>query len=177
MIETERLVLRSWELRDREPFAALGRDPEVMATLGPVLSREESDALIERLAGVEAQHGHTFWAAERRADGALIGFCGLVRGRPGTPIEGEPEIGWRLARAAWGRGYAREAAEACLSWAWANLPDGAVAAITAAVNGRSWGLMERLGMARDPAGNFDHPMVPDGSPLKAHVTYRIARPA
>lgn len=176
MIETGRLMLRGWEPRDREPFAALGRDPEVMATLGPLLSREESDAMVERLAGIDAQHGHTFWAAERKADGTLIGFCGLVRGRPGTPIEGEPEIGWRLARAAWGQSYAREAAEACLGWAWATLPDPAVAAITAAVNARSWGLMERLGMVRDPAGDFDHPMVPDGSPLKRHVTYRIARP-
>lgn len=177
MIETERLVLRSWEPRDRDPFAALGRDPEVMATLGPLLSRKESDALIERLAGIDAEHGHTFWALERKADAALLGFCGLVRGRAGTPIEEEPEIGWRLARTAWGQGYAREAAEACLGWAWANLIDGAVAAITAAVNGRSWGLMERLSMVRDPAGDFDHPMVPDGSPLKAHVTYRITRPA
>ena len=177
MIETGRLMLRGWEPRDRKSFAALVRDPEVMATLGPLLSREESDAMVERLAGIDAQHGHTFWAAERKADGTLIGFCGLVRGLPGTPIEGEPEIGWRLARAAWGQGYAREAAEASLAWAWATLPDPAVAAITAAVNARSRGLMERLGMVRDPAGEFDHPMVPDGSPLKRHVTYRIARPS
>lgn len=177
MIETDRLLLRAWEERDRAPFAALGQDPEVMATLGPLLSRSESDAMIDRLRGLQEELGHTFWAMERRADGATIGFCGLVRGRLGTPIEGEPEIGWRLARPAWGQGYAREAAEASLAWAWANLPDQSVAAITATINGRSWGLMRRLGMTRDPAGDFDHPLVPEGSPLRAHVTYRIARPA
>ena len=177
MIATERLILRSWEDRDRAPFAAMGQDPEVMATLGPLLSRAESDAVIDRLRGIDVEHGHTFWAVERREDGATLGFCGLVRGRPGTPIVGEPEIGWRLARAAWGKGYAREAAAASLAWAWANLPDPQVAAITTPGNVRSWGLMERLGMARDPAGDFEHPMVPDGSPLKPHLTYRISRGA
>lgn len=177
MIETERLILRSWEERDRAPFAELGQDAEVMATLGPLLSREESDAVVDRLAGIDAEHGHTFWAVERKADGATLGFCGIVRGRPGTPIAGEPEIGWRLARAAWGRGYAREAAAASLDWAWANLPDAGVAAITTPGNLRSWGLMERLGMRRDPAGDFLHPLVAEDSPLKAHITYRIARPA
>lgn len=177
MIETERLLLRSWAERDRTPFAAMGRDPEVMATLGPLLSREESDAMIDRLAAIDAQHGYTFWAVERQEDGATIGFCGIVRGRPGTPIEGEPEIGWRLARSSWGKGFAREAAAASLAWAWANLPDAGVAAITTPGNVRSWGLMERLGMIRDPAGDFRHPNVPDGSPLKDHLTYRIARPA
>lgn len=177
MIETERLILRSWQERDKAPFAELGQDAEVMATLGPLMSRAESDAMVDRMAAIDAEHGHTFWAVERREDGLVLGFCGLVRGRPGTPILGEPEIGWRLARAAWGQGYAKEAAAASLAWAWANLPDPAVAAITAATNHRSWGLMERLGMARDPASDFDHPMVPEGSPLRAHVTYRIARPA
>ena len=104
MIETERLVLRSWQERDNAPFAELGQDAEVMATLGPLLSRAESDAMVDRMAAIDAEHGHTFWAVERRADGAMLGFCGLVRGRPGTPILGEPEIGWRLARAAWVRG-------------------------------------------------------------------------
>lgn len=177
MIGTERLILRSWAERDRAPLAAMGRDPEVMATLGPLLSPEESDAMIDRLAAIEAQHGHTFWAVERRDDGATLGFCGIVRGRPGTPIEGEPEIGWRLARSAWGKGYAREAAAASLAWVWGHLPDAGVAAITTPGNARSWGLMERLGMIRDPAGDFRHPNVPDGSPLKDHLTYRIARPA
>ena len=132
--------------------------------------------MIDRLAATEAEFGHTFWAVERLADRATLGFCGIVRGRPGTPIDGEPEIGWRLARAAWGQGYAREAAAASLAWAWANLADAAVAAITTPGNVRSWGLMERLGMVHHPGDDFSHPNVPDGSPLKPHITYRIARP-
>lgn len=114
---------------------------------------------------------------ERRADGATIGFCGLVRGAKDTPIVGEPEIGWRLAYDAWGQGYAREAAEATLDWAWARLDDGAVAAITALSNTRSSGLMQRLGMRPFPDEEFDHLRVPEGDKLRRHCVYRIARPA
>ena len=91
------------------------------------------------------------------------------------PITDEIEIGWRLAHDAWGQGYAREAAEASLAWGWANLPVPTIAAITVPANTRSRGLMERLGMVRVADGDFDHPDVPDGSPLQRHILYRIAR--
>jgi RimJ/RimL family protein N-acetyltransferase len=178
MIETERLVLRAWEARDRAPFRAMGRDPAVMRHLGPLRSDEESDATIERLQAQQAEHGHCFWAVERRGDGAFLGFCGLIRnGIEGTPIDGEIEIGWRLRSDAWGQGYAREGAEASLAWGWRNLPDARIAAITVEANTASWGLMERLGMTRVEDGDFDHPGVPDESPLKRHILYRIGRPA
>lgn len=176
MIESERLILRGWRDSDREPFAAMSRDPRVMATLGPLMRREESDAAIDRLMRVLAEHGSTFWAIERRSDGAFLGFCGIKPGPEGTPIAGEPEIGWRLAFDHWGQGYAREAAEATLGWAWAATEWAHVAAITTPGNPRSWGLMTRLGMIRAEADDFDHPAVPEGSPLKPHITYRIARP-
>lgn len=173
MIVTERLILRGWEDRDRAPFHAMGQDERVMATLGPLLWRDETDALIERLQGILAAKGYTFWAMERRADGAFLGFCGLKPGAEDTPIAGEVEIGWRLAFEHWGQGYAREAAQASLDWAWANGIE-SVAAITTPGNVRSWGLMERLGMVRAPGDDFDHPKAIDR--LKAHITYRISRP-
>ena len=174
MIETERLILRGWQESDRAPFHAMGQDDRVMATLGPLLWRDESDALIERFQRILDAQGFTFWAIERRADGAFLGFCGLKPGAVETPIEGEIEIGWRLAHERWGQGYAREAAQASLAWNWANLDAPSIAAITSRDNVRSWGLMERLGMVRDPAGDFDHPAAIER--LRPHVTYRIARP-
>lgn len=175
MIETERLILRAWRDSDREPFHAMGQDERVMATLGPLLWRDETDALIDRMQAILDTNGFTFWAVERRADSAFLGFCGLKPGAEDTPIEGEIEIGWRVAHEYWGQGYAREAAQASLDWGWANLDVPTVAAITTLENVRSWGLMERLGMLRAPQDDFDHPRAIER--LRPHVTYRIARPA
>ena len=116
-LETERLVLRSWRDADLDPFHSLCSDPEVMATLGPVMSRDEVAALIERMRGIEAEHGHCFWAMVRRADERLIGWCGAIRGSVG-PIVGKVELGWRMARDCWGAGYATEAARAALGEEW-----------------------------------------------------------
>ena len=176
MIETERLILRPTEDRDRAAMWAQLRDPEVMRFLLPVPDDAAYEAMIERMRGYERDHGYTFWAIERRGDGAVIGVCGLKPGAPDTPIAGMVEIGWRLARAAWGQGYAREAAQACLDWAWANLDTEQVVAITVDANTASWGLMERLGMTRDLQGDFDHPALAEGDPLRPHILYRIDRP-
>lgn len=175
MIETERLILRGWRDSDRAPFHAMSQDERVMATLGPPLWRDESDALIDRLQGILDAQGFTFWAVERKADGAFLGFCGLKPGAEDTPIEGEIEIGWRLAHPYWGQGYAREAAQASLDWGWANLDTPGIAAITSTGNIRSWGLMERLGMVRAPEDDFDHPKAIER--LRPRITYRIARSA
>lgn len=175
MIETERLILRGWKDSDLDPFAAMGQDPRVMITLGPLMSRDEAAAAIVRLEGIREAQGMTFWAVERREDGAFLGFCGVKAGAEDTPIEGEIEIGWRLAHEHWGKGYAREAAQASLDWVWANLDAGHVAAITTPGNANSWGLMERLGMTRAPEDDFDHPKAVGH--LIPHITYRIARPA
>lgn len=176
MIRTERLILRSWQDSDRAPFAAMGQDAEVMRHLGPLMSSIDSDAAIDRLSGVEASHGYTFWAVERGADGAFLGFCGLKPGPDGTPIAGRTEIGWRIARAYWRQGYALEAARASIEWAWSTLADSKIFAMTVPANVASWGLMERLGMNRLADQDFDHPNVPDGSPLKRHIVYAIDRP-
>ncbi|CAN5341888.1 GNAT family N-acetyltransferase [soil metagenome] len=175
MIETERLLLRLIEERDTPALREQSDDPAVMQYLMP-LPGAELDALIARLKAWHADHGATFWVVERKEDGAMLGLCGLKPGGPGTPIADMVEIGWRLGSGYFGQGYAREAAEAVLDWAWANTDAGEVVAITVEANAPSWGLMERLGMTRVADGDFDHPMVADGSPLKRHIQYRIARP-
>ena len=176
MIDTPRLILRGWCDADVEPFHVMCNDPEVMRFLGPLMSRGEAEAAAARQNAFLASHGYCFWAIERKDDGVFLGFCGLKPGPEGTPIHDEVEIGWRLARAHWGKGYAREAAEASLAWGWANTGTPEIAAMTVTANSNSWGLMERLGMTRDPAGDFDHPGVAEDDPLRRHILYRIARP-
>ena len=175
MIETERLILRPPGATDRAGLHAMWADPEVMADLGPVKSAGESDAAIARHAGYGESHALGFWAVEHRDEKRLIGFCGLKPGAEDTPIAGEVEIGWMLARPWWGKGYAREAASASLDWAWANLDAPRVAAITAACNQRSQALMERLGMRRLGA-EFDHPAFDIRDSRRRSVVFAIDRP-
>lgn len=174
MIESERLILRRWKESDRAAWQAMRFDPAVMEFLPP-LSEADADAAMMRQNALIDSHGHAFWAVERKGDGTFLGFCGLKPGPEGTPLFGEIEIGWRLARAHWGKGYAREAAQASLDWAWANLDAPLVSAMTVLGNLRSRGLMERLGMKRDAGADFIHPQAPET--LNPHIVYRIARPA
>lgn len=173
-LETERLVLRSWRAADVDQFLEVNSDPDVMATLGPVMDRDQVAALIERMQGIEAAHGHCFWAMVRREDDRVIGWCGVIRGTV-APIIDQPEIGWRMARECWGKGYATEAARATLDWLFANRSDDAAWAITTVENAGSRAVMNRLGMTYLPELDFDHPGVPADDPLLRHVTYRIAR--
>jgi RimJ/RimL family protein N-acetyltransferase len=173
-LETERLALRSWRAEDRAPFAEICADPRVMATLGPVMDRAESDAVLDRVEAREAEQGYTFWALERRSDAALIGWCGVIRGDAG-PVAGKAEIGWRLVHDAWGHGYASEAAWASVDWLFGHLPEDAAWAITSAGNSRSRAVMERLGMRYRPELDFDHPRISADDPLCPHVTYAMTR--
>ena len=176
MIETARLLIRAWRDTDRAPFAAMGRDPEVMATIGPLQSRAETDLDVDHLIARGSRQGHVFWAVERRADAAFLGFCGIEFGDADLPIADLPEIGWRLARAHWGLGYATEAAAACLAWAWTERDWPAVYAIASPSNVRSLRVMERLGMARVPAMAFNHPTMAADDPRRAQITYVAYRP-
>ena len=173
-LETARLALRSWRADDLAPFQAICADPQVMATLGPVMDRAQTAALIARVSAMEAAHGHTFWALERREDAWLIGWCGVVRGSAG-PVTGKAEIGWRLASDCWGHGFASEAARAAVAWLFANLPDDAAYAITHTGNTRSRAVMERLGMHYQLELDFAHPKLAEHDPLRPHVTYALAR--
>lgn len=173
-LRSERLLLRAWRDADREPFAALNADPEVMEHFPAPLSREQSDALADHAAATVQERGWGWWAVERRADGAFLGFTGLADVPLGLPFTGT-EIGWRLRRNAWGHGFATEAAHAALAFAFGPLGLTEVVSMTAATNLRSQAVMRRLGMVRDPAGDFGHPRVPTGHPARAHVLFRLRR--
>ncbi len=171
-LETQRLALREWCDADAAPFHAMCNDPRVMEFLGPPLSHEDVAAALERMRGFQRDHGHCFWALERLEDGAFLGFCGIKPGPEGTPLHGHAEIGWRLAHHAWGHGYAREAAQACLDWGFGEFKLAEIRAMTVPGNVRSWGLMERLGMERMHELDFEHPALAEGDPLRPHIVYR-----
>ncbi len=170
-----RLILREWRESDVDDLYKLCSDPRVMEFLGPPQSEEDIKDVIERQQRYQAKHGHCFWAIELRHSRQMIGFCGIQPGPSDTPIDGVPEIGWRLAHDHWGFGYARESAQAALNYFWSHIANSPVWAVTVHNNTRSWGLMERLGMQRHHDLDFDHPFVSDDSPLKQHVTYSIGR--
>lgn len=171
-IETPRLVLRRWRPEDAAPFAALNADPEVMRHFPAPLDRAQSDAMIERIEAHFDRHGDGLWAVEVKGGAPFIGFTGLARPE-WLPVV---EIGWRLARAAWGHGYATEAARAALAWGFAHAGVDEIVAFTAPANVRSQAVMTRLGMRRDPDADFEHPRVPVGHPLRPHWLYRISAP-
>ena len=179
MIATARLRLRPCRESDKPAFATILNTPAMTAELGGVRSRAATDALVDKRIADQAQHGFSYWAVELRDTGELIGTCGirLANNYPGTPVAGMHEMGWRIAEAYWGRGYATEAARATLDWAWATLPVTTIAAWTTAQNRASWRVMERLGMTRAPELDFIRPGHAPGDPLGAMRVYTIARPA
>ena len=172
-ITTERLLLRRWTPADREPFAALNADPAVAEFLPGPLTRAESDALLERIEADFEAHGFGLWAVEVRASAALAGFVGLSLPHFEAAFTPCVEIGWRLAREHWGQGYATEAARAALDHGFGELGLREVVSFTVPANLRSIAVMQRLGMRRDPADDFDHPKLPAGHPLRRHVLYRL----
>lgn len=174
-IATERLGLRRWRDADREPFAAMSADPAVMEFFPAPLSPEEANAFIDRIEAHWDAHGFGNYALEERATGAFVGLTGLFEVFPEAHFAPSVEIGWRLAQPFWGQGYAREAASAVIDAAFAEHDFPEIVAFTAVPNLRSSGLMQRLGMSRDPADDFDHPAVPEGHPLRRHVLYRLSR--
>jgi ribosomal-protein-alanine N-acetyltransferase len=175
-LRTERLLLRRWRDSDRAAFAALNADPRVMEHMPRLLARAESDALAERIQAHFAEHGFGLWAVEVPEVAAFAGFVGLSV--PAFEAHFTPcvEIGWRLAAEHQGRGYAGEAARAALAFGFDRLGLREIVAFTVPANTRSWRLMEKLGMRRDPADDFDHPLLPEGHPLRRHVLYRLAAP-
>jgi RimJ/RimL family protein N-acetyltransferase len=167
-----RVLLRQWRDDDREPFAALNADPEVMRYFPSTMSREQSDAFVDWASGLIEEHGWGLWAVEVVGGAPFVGLVGL--NKP-TFMPDTVEVGWRLAREHWGRGYATEAAREALRFGFDEIGLDEIVALTVPANTPSRRVMERLGMTRDPADDFDHPNVPDG-PLKRHVLYRRRRP-
>lgn len=169
-LTTDRLVLRAWGEADRPAFHAMNVDPQVMATIGPVMTRAQSDAFMNRVTHHFDEHGFGLWCVE--FDGEPVGFTGFM-----VPwFRDGVEIGWRLRSEFWGRGIAPEAARECLRHGFDELGFDEVISFTAATNTKSRRVMEKIGLVRDPDADFDHPSVPEGDPLRSHVLYRVRRP-
>jgi RimJ/RimL family protein N-acetyltransferase len=171
-LRTSRLILRPWRAEDRVPFFDINSEPAVQRYLTPI-TRESSDAMLDRIDHHFAAHGWGLWALEDRHGGALIGLCGLLNVGAHLPFAPAIEIGWRLSGPFQGKGLAREAAEAALAFGFGTLQLDRIVSFTTPPNTASWGLMERLGMIR--IGTFDHPNLPDGHPLRPHLLYEKRR--
>jgi RimJ/RimL family protein N-acetyltransferase len=173
-LRTERLLLRQWRDADLEPFASLNADPETMRFFPAPPSREESDALAARARRQIEEEGWGLWAVEVVDGPSFVGFVGLARPSFEEHFTPAVEVGWRLAREHWGNGYATEAGRAALGYGFEELRLAEIVSFTSRLNEPSWRVMERLGMRHDEAGDFEHPRVPVGHPLRPHVLYRLA---
>lgn len=176
-VRTARLVLRPWRDEDLSAFAAVNADPQVMTHLPSTLSRAQSDAVADRIRAHWAEHGFGLWAVELPGGAPFVGFIGLMKPSFQAPFTPCVEVGWRLATDQWGKGYATEGARAALAYGFETLGLHEIVSMTVQSNVRSWRVMERLGMTRDPEDDFDHPRLPEGHVLRRHVLYRLRRPA
>jgi len=174
-LRTSRLVLRRWRDEDLEPFARINADPRVAAYLPGTLTREESDALIDRVEVHFEEHGFGFWAVDVVDGPECVGFVGLAHPRFEAHFTPCVEVGWRLAPEVWGRGYATEAAREALRFGFEDGDLSEIIAFTVPGNTRSQAVMERLGMTRNAADDFDHPSLAEAHPLRRHVLYRMPR--
>jgi RimJ/RimL family protein N-acetyltransferase len=177
MIETERLVLRPWAETDRAPFVAMMADPEVAYWLGGVPDNAAADAAFDRILAFIAEHGPSQFVIRDKLDGAFLGGVGLRRVPMEWrhPMSGHVEVGWRLARSAWGQGYATEAAAAAMAWGFDAQDTEVIHSWTARANTRSEAVMRRLGMTRAADLDFDHPDLAADHPLRPHVVYLLER--
>jgi len=172
-IQTDRLLLRRWVPSDRLPFAGLNADPRVMEHFPSVLTREESDVIVDRIESHFERRGFGLWAVEVRDEIPFIGFVGLAV--PSFEAHFTPcvEVGWRLAVESWGRGYATEAARAAVAFGFGPAGLVEIVSMTVPANERSRRVMERLGMTHNPADDFDHPSQPG---QRRHMLYRLQSP-
>lgn len=178
-LETARLVIRNWEDRDRDLFYRINSDEEVMRFFPFRRSRAEADGFLDRLREANEARGYGFAALELKETGECVGFAGLHLDSVAPTRQPEAvEIGWRLAREHWGKGYVTEAAEALLAFGFGALGLEEIISFAVQGNERSIAVMRRIGMTAEPAGDFDHPRVPDTHPhLKRHVFHTLSRAA
>jgi ribosomal-protein-alanine N-acetyltransferase len=173
-LRTERLVMRRWRDEDREPFAKMNADPRVMEHFPGLMSRAESDRLVDLIVAHFDEHGYGLWAVEVPGAVQFAGFVGLNVTLFDAPFTPAVEVGWRLAAGHWGHGYATEAAREALHYGFDEVGLDEIVSFTVPANVRSRRVMDKLGMTRDPDGDFDHPSLV-GQPLARHVLYRLRR--
>jgi len=174
MLETERLILRQWKDADLPKFSALNCDAQVMEFFPSILSEQESNRMAAKIQQLINKQGWGFWAVEEKTSEEFIGFVGLHKVRTNLPFYPNVEIGWRLAKPFWQKGYATEAAIAAMNYAFETLELKQVISFTAVTNLRSQAVMKKLGMV-DVKKNFQHPEIETGNSLREHVLYQISR--
>lgn len=172
-LSSDRLRLRRWRDEDREAFAAMNADARVMEFYRSPLTRADSDTLFDRIQAHFSERGFGLWAIEIPSIAPFIGFTGLTVALFSAPFTPCVEVGWRLSFEHWGHGYATEAARLAIGYGFGTLALSEVVSFTSATNQRSRAVMERLGMHRDPADDFDNPGIAEGHPLRRHVLYRL----
>lgn len=174
-LHTSRLKLRHWKDSDFSDFALMNQDPKVMEFFPALLSEKESFSLAKMMEKELLEKPYGFWAVEVENKHPFIGFVGLHK--PSFEAFFTPciEIGWRLGSFFWRKGYAYEAAQKVLEYAFKDLELPEIVSFTAQVNLRSIHLMEKLNMKRNPKEDFDHPNVEKDHVLKKHVLYRLKR--
>ena len=175
-LQTERLILRNWCAADRQPFAQMNADAQVMEFMPATLSDSESDSLVEKIEKHIQTYGFGLFAAELRSSQSFIGYIGLAIPSFQAAFTPCVEVGWRLSAVHWGNGLATEGAREVVRSAFRALGLEELVSFTVPTNIRSRRVMEKLGMTRDPADDFDHPNLPEGHPLRRHVLYRLKSP-
>lgn len=173
--ETGRLILRPWRESDLEPFSVLNADPVAMEFMRGQLDRAQSDALVRKISVGMALNGFGLWAVEVKDGAPFVGFTGLSIPSFSTRFTPCVEVGWRLLRDHWGHGFATEAARKSVELGFERFGLKEIVSFTTVANTRSRAVMERIGMSRDPADDFDHPALEEGHPIRPHVLYRLPR--
>ena len=174
-IVTQRLWLREWRDADLEPFAAMNADPAVMEFFPERYTEDRTRRFVDGIRKRWSELSYSLWAVERHDTGRFIGYVGLWRATFPAHFTPAVEVGWRLAADQWGYGYATEGGRAALNYGFNTVGLDEIVSFTSAINVRSVRVMERLGMLRDVAGDFEHPNVPEGHPTRPHVLYRISK--
>jgi RimJ/RimL family protein N-acetyltransferase len=175
VLHSERLLIRPWRADDLLALSSMNADPEVMRHFPKRLDRSESAAMMAYNIKHMARHGFGWWAMEARGAMPFVGAIGLFRPRFDAHFTPCFEIGWRLPKAHWDKGYATEAARAVLDFAFDQVLLDEVVAMTTVGNERSRNVMARLGMTCRAADDFQHPLLPPDHPLGHHVLYRMTR--
>ena len=177
VIDTERLILRTWQKKDAFDYFQINQDEKVIEFLRGPLTQSQVKDFMEHSNKQLEERGYTLWAVELKATGELIGFVGLNYTDWPAHFTPAVEIGWRLGSQYWGKGYAREAAAAVLNFGFEQCDLKEIVSFTVPANVRSIRVMENIGMKRDLSGDFAHPKLPTDHPLSLHVLYRISKPA
>jgi len=171
-LESERVLLREWRESDVEPWVALNLDAENLQYFPRVYSAEESLASYMRIRDLLNENSFGLWAAQEKSSGEFMGFVGLMHHNiPGISFMPCYEIGWRLDKKYWGKGYATEAAKVVLAFGLEELQLEKIYSFTAKGNIPSINVMKKIGLQEHPELAFEHPRIPDESPVKSHVVY------